>query len=214
AFMAGLAAFQALLWHCVRQDRIAVGSPIANRNRSELEGLIGFFVNTLVLAADFSRDPSWRELLDQVRETTLGAYAHQDLPFEKLVEELQPERAGNLNPLFQVMFSMDTAAAPAAAVARPDPGAPAAALSAVAAKFDLNLHLADVGGGWQGVLEYDRDLFDAATIVRLAAHFHTLLAAFAGGPDRRLSDLSPLSAAERHLAAEWNDTCCVFFRVA
>ena len=108
-FMTLLAAFQTLLYRYTQQEDIAIGSPIANRNRSEIEGLIGFFVNSLVLRTDLSGNPTFRELLNRVREVALGAYAHQDLPFEKLVEELHPERNLNQNPLFQVVFALQNA---------------------------------------------------------------------------------------------------------
>ncbi len=204
-FMTLLAGFQALLQRYSGQADVVVGSPIAGRHRGETERLIGLFVNTLVLRADLADDPSLVELLARVRETALGAYAHQDLPFEKLVEELAPERSLARTPLFQVMFVLQTAPAPRFAlsgleVSRYDMGA-------AAAKFDLTLSLAAEGQGLEGWLEYAPDLFDATTVERLLAHLSALLCRVAAAPERRLSQAPLLAAAERaQLTLEWNDT--------
>ncbi|HOR01629.1 MAG TPA: condensation domain-containing protein, partial [Anaerolineae bacterium] len=168
-FMALLAGFQALLGRYSGQDDIAVGSPVANRNRAETEGLIGFFVNTLVLRSDLSGDPSFRELLRRVREVALGAYAHQDVPFDMVVDALQPERDLSRTPLFQVMLTLQNTAPQA-------PELPGLALSPEpafggAAKFDLTLTLAEAAEELRGTLEYCTDLYDAATIERLLGHF-------------------------------------------
>ncbi|MCP4659947.1 MAG: AMP-binding protein, partial [bacterium] len=204
-FMTALAAFQLLLYRTTRQDDIAVGSVIANRNRTEIEELIGFFVNTLVLRTDLSGDPPFRELLERVREVALGAYAHQDLPFEKLVEELDPERDLGRQPLFQVMFLLQN-------FRRATPELRGIVLSPLeadeaTAKFDLTLSLSETDGGLAGHLEYSTDLFDAASVRRFLDHYRNLLGDVTAHPGRRLAECSLLSAAERHqLLVEWNDT--------
>jgi amino acid adenylation domain-containing protein len=203
-FITLLAAFQTLLHRYTNQDDIIVGSPIANRNRSEIEGLIGFFVNTLVLRTNLSSNPSFRELLGRVRQVTLEAYTHQDLPFEKLVKELQPERDMSRTPLFQVMFILQNAPLPSLEL----PGVTWSRLNGIdnsIAKFDLTLSMADKTSGLEGLLEYNTDLFDAATITRMLGHFQTLLEGIVTNSDRRLSELPLLTAAEQHwLLVEWN----------
>ncbi|MCP4661554.1 MAG: non-ribosomal peptide synthetase, partial [bacterium] len=204
-FMTLLAAFQILLSRLTGQEDIVVGSPIAGRNHKQIEGLIGFFVNTLVLRTDLSGDPPYRELLARVRQVALGAYAHQDLPFEQLVEVAQPQRDLSSTPLFQVMFILQNAS-------REAEETPGLALSPLAteggtAKFDLTLSLQESTRGVSGSLEYNTDLFDRTTIERLRAHFELLLAAIVDDPDERLGELPRLAAAERHqLLVEWNDT--------
>ena len=172
-FMTLLAAFQVLLYRYSGQEDVVVGSPIANRNRTEIEGLIGFFVNTLVLRSDLSEKPTFREFLLRVRDVCLGAYAHQDLPFEKLVEELRPERDLSRNPLFQVMFVLQNTPRPL-----PQPAGlsiervdvlPATSL------FDLSLYLRERDGKFIGFFEYNTDLFEPSTIERMIGHFETLL---------------------------------------
>jgi amino acid adenylation domain-containing protein len=203
-FLVLLAAFQALLGRHARQDDVAVGTPIANRNRLETEGLIGFFVNTLALRADLSGSPSFLDLLARVRETTLGAYAHQDLPFEKLVEELAPERSLDRTPLFQAMLVL------AVGEARLDlPGVTAEpiAMESGLTKFDLTLFLEERDGGLAGRLQFRRDLFDAPRLARMAGHLRTLLEEIAADPRRAPSESDLLSPAERQAALfEWNDT--------
>ena len=215
-FMTLLAAFQTLLYRYTQQEDIAVGSPIANRNRSEIEGLIGFFVNSLVLRTDLSGNPTFRELLSRVKEVALGAYAHQDLPFEKLVEELHPERKLNQNPLFQVVFALQNARMEALEL----PGVILSPLQFVdtgTTRFDLEFHLwerkpnngvgVDSSEGISGFVVYSTDLFDAATITRMLGHFQTLLEGIVANPEQRLADLPILSEAERHqLLVEWNTT--------
>jgi amino acid adenylation domain-containing protein len=202
-FMTLLAAFQALLSQYSGQHDIVVGSPIANRNLSETESLIGFFVNTLVLRGDLSGNPSFQQLLRRTRTTTLGAYAHQDLPFEQLVEELKPPRDPSYTPLFQVMFALQNAPMPDVALAglsieRMD-------VEVGTAKFDLSLTFEDTPQGLKGSLEYSADLFDAATITRLAGYFTRLLEEIITDPEQRLSQISLLSDAERRLVLDtWN----------
>ncbi|MCP4655333.1 MAG: amino acid adenylation domain-containing protein, partial [bacterium] len=204
-FMTLLAAFQALLGRYSGRCDLAVGSPIANRNRAEIEHLLGFFVNTLVLRGDLRGDPSFRELLARVRDVALGAYAHQDLPFEKLVEELEPERRLSHNPLVQVFLALHDAPAVIRELA---PGL-AVELDAVRtgqAKFDLTLALEQAVGELRGELEYSTDLFDATTIRRMAAHLESLLRGVVTDPEQRLRQLPLLPPAERwQLVGEWND---------
>ncbi|HKI01749.1 MAG TPA: amino acid adenylation domain-containing protein [Thermoanaerobaculia bacterium] len=195
-FMTLLAAFQILLGRLARTADVAVGTPIAGRNRRETERLIGFFVNTLVLRTDLGGDPPVRELLARVRRTSLDAYAHQDVPFERLVEELQPERDLSRNPLFQVLFALQNA--PDAAFDLPGLSLrPLAEAAGETAKLDLSLSLYEGEGGLRGSLELDTDLFDAATAGRWLDGFREILEALAAGPERRLSELPWLSAAER-----------------
>ncbi len=194
-FMTLLAGFQALLSRYSNQDDVLVGTPIASRNRAELEELIGFFANTLVIRTRFSDDPSFRQLLAQVRETTLGAYEHQDLPFEKLVEELHPERNLSQNPLFQVLFTLQNQP-------RPDfelPGLKLRFMSVgeASAKFNISAFLSETPNGISGRIEYNTDLFDAATIEEMARHFRLLLEAATENPDTHIADLPLLSEAER-----------------
>jgi amino acid adenylation domain-containing protein len=204
-FMTLLAAFKTLLYRYTGQEDVVVGSPIANRNRAEIEGLIGFFVNTLVLRSDLGGTPSFRELLGRVREVALGAYAHQDMPFERLVEQLQPERDMSYNPLFQMMFVLQNAPVP-------DWGFSGLALSPLevdskTAKFDLALSLTETEQILIGAFEYNTDLFDGATIARMVGHWRILLEAVVADPDKRIYELPILTEAEQHqLLMEWNDT--------
>jgi amino acid adenylation domain-containing protein len=204
-FMTLLAGLTAVLHGHTGQPDISVGSPITGRNRRELEGLIGLFVNTLVFRTDLSGDPSFRQLLQRVRAVALGAYAHQDLPFERLVKELQVERDLGRTPLFQVMIAWQDAPPPdvdlAGVSSKPLP------ISAAAAKFDLNLEVVAGAAGLGFYAEYDRDLLDPTTIHRLLLHLETFLDAAAREPDAPLSALPLLAAGERHqILAEWNDT--------
>ena len=208
-FMTLLGVFMVLLHRYTGRTDLAVGSPIANRGRSELEGLVGFFVNTLVLRGDLSGDPGFRELLARVQSLAAGAYAHQDLPFEKLVEELEPERQLSHAPLFQVMFVLQNAPVPELVL----PGlrlAPLAARSGTS-KFDLSLYLWEGGPELAGHFEYNTDLFEPATIARLADHFVRLLEGVIAGPELRVSELPLLAPAERHLLlVEAGDTAPSF----
>ncbi|MGZ8267404.1 MAG: amino acid adenylation domain-containing protein, partial [Burkholderiales bacterium] len=204
-FMTLLAAFQVLLYRYSGQEDIAVGVPIAGRRRSELQGLIGFFANTLVLRGDLAGNPLFRELLARVRERALGAYTHQDVPFEKLVEELAPARDLSRNPLFQVMFALQNA--PGATLALQGVQASPLALAGHTAKFDLSLAVRESDEGLHARWEYSTDLFDAATIERMARHFERLLEGIVADPQQRIGALPLLSAAERYqLLVEWNDT--------
>lgn len=204
-FMTLLAAFKVLLYRYTAQEDILVGSPIANRNRAEIEGLIGFFVNTLVLRTSLTPQLTFRDLLAQVRQVTLDAYAHQDLPFEKLVEALQPERSLSHQPLFQVMFALQNAPMP---VLRPA-GLRWRLLDVApkTAKFDLMLSMQESEEGLTGHFEYNTDLFDAESMARMLTHFQTVLNAIVATPDRCMRDFSLVTEAERRqLLIEWNKT--------
>ncbi|PYP82401.1 MAG: non-ribosomal peptide synthetase, partial [Blastocatellia bacterium AA13] len=204
-FMVLLAAWQALLARCTQQEDIAVGTPVANRNRIETEPLIGFFVNTLVLRTRMSADPSFRALLGRVKDVTLGAFAHQDLPFEKLVEELAPNRTLGQTPLFQVMFSVQNA--PIGSLDLEGLQISSIETDATAAKFDLSLDIHEVDSGLLATLDYETDLFDPATIIRLSEQFAIILRAIVDEPALRLSELPLLSEQERkQVLIEWNDT--------
>jgi non-ribosomal peptide synthetase component F len=197
-FMALLAVFQALLHRYTGQDDIVVGTPVAGRDRAELEGLIGFFVNTLVLRTNLSGNPSFRQLLGRVREVALGAYTHQDLPFEKLVETLHPERNMSHQPLFQVMFVLQQPLAP---LRLPDQTLSLKQGHAGMARFDLTFMVADSADGLAAVLDASTDLFDDSTISRMLEHFRILLEAVVADPDRPLLDI-PLVPEEPQAEAE------------
>ena len=208
-FMGLLAVWAALLARWSGQEELLVASPIANRTRPEVEGLIGLFVNTLALRCDLQQEPSFAALLARLREVALDAYTHQDLPFEKLVEELQPERDLSRNPLVQVLLVLHNGPVDVPAAASrggPFAGGPED-LPTGTAKFELGLALAPGEAGLGGTLEYATDLFDATTAERLAGQFRTLLAAAVADPDRAVADLPLLAAAEaQQLLHEWNDT--------
>ncbi|MEH2110838.1 non-ribosomal peptide synthetase [Nostoc sp.] len=204
-FMTMLAAFQTLLYRYTQQEDIAVGSPIANRNRSELEGLIGFFVNSLVLRTDFSGKATFRELLNRVREITLEAYSHQDLPFEKLVEELHPERDLSYHPFFQVVFSLQNT--PIETLELSGLTLSLFEFDSKTAKLDLEFHLWQDLESLKGQMVYSTDLFDDKTITRMLGHFQTLLESIVANPEQRISDLSLLTVQERQeLLIDWNNT--------
>ena len=208
-YMVLLAAFQVLLSRYSGQEDIVVGSPIANRTRAEIEGLIGFFVNTLVLRTDLSGNPTFRELLGRVREVTLDAYEHQDLPFEKLVEELQPERSLSHSPLFQVLFAVQNM--PRAPLTLPGLELQAFSQDRKTSTFDLSLFIGESHNGLTAAFEYNTDLFDESTIARMLRHFEALLQGIVAAPDQRISELPLLTDSERHqLLAEWNDTQAEF----
>jgi amino acid adenylation domain-containing protein len=194
-FMVLLALFQILLLRLSGQSDFAVGSPVANRNRSEVEGLIGFFVNTLVLRAELVGSPGFRSLLGRVREATLAAYEHDELPFEKLVEHLQPERTRDRNPLFRVMLTVQNQPSPQLAMGGLDI-APLD-LEPGLAKFDLGLTWREEEGRLTGSLEYDTDLFDGATAERLLRLFSILAEAALAAPERAVDQLSLLTTTER-----------------
>ncbi|HYO62150.1 MAG TPA: amino acid adenylation domain-containing protein, partial [Pyrinomonadaceae bacterium] len=204
-YMTLLAGWQALLARYSNQEDISVGSPIAGRQRSEMEGLIGFFVNTLVMRARVSGEESFTSLLGRVREVCLGAYAHQDVPFEKLVEELQPERDPSRSPLFQVAFALQNT--PPSRLALPGLQLSVVEPPVKTAKFDLTLVLTEGPEGLEGSAVYNTDLFDAATVRRMVEQYGRLLAGVAADPRRRVGDLSLLSEAEsRQVLRDWNDT--------
>src|SRR5262245_52252333 len=204
-FMTLLAVFCVLLYRYSGQEDMVVGSPIANRNRTEVEGLIGFFVNTLVLRADLTEKPTFKELLQRVRDVCLGAYAHYDLPFEKLVGELRPARDLSRNPLFQVMFVLQN-------TPRSIPQPTALSMERVdllpaTSLFDLSLYLRERDGKLIGFFEYNTDLFEPSTIERMIGHFETLLKRIVADPEQPISTLPLLTQAERHqLLVEWNNT--------
>ncbi|MBW4457214.1 MAG: amino acid adenylation domain-containing protein [Nostoc indistinguendum CM1-VF10] len=199
-FMALLAGFQVLLQRYTNQDDIVVGTDVANRNRAETESLIGFFVNLLVLRTDLSGNPSFRELLLRVREVALGAYAHQDLPFDKLVGALRPKRdSSNTPPLFQVLFVLQNAPMPALDL----PGLTLSLLEVEneIAKFDLALFLTETEQGIVGNWRYNADLFETNAITRLSAHFKTLLKSIVAQPDARINNLEMLTDIEKEQQA-------------
>ncbi|WP_338911511.1 non-ribosomal peptide synthase/polyketide synthase [Mycetohabitans rhizoxinica] len=208
-YMTLLAAFQVVLSRWSGQDDIVVGSPIAGRTQVQAEQLIGFFINTLALRTDLSGDPRFDALLARVRETTLGAYAHQTVPFEKLVEVLQPVRDLSRQPIFQVMVNgfnipVSDFALPGLTVEKID-------LERLSTKFDLTLYFGETSDGIEGWLQYATDLFDAETIQRLGQHWVNVLEAVVADPTQRLSELPLLSTTERHqLLTAWNDTAADF----
>ncbi len=202
-FMTLLAAFQTLLHRYTGQNDIVLGSPIANRNRAEIEGLIGFFVNTLVMRTDLSGNPTFKELLVRVREMALEAYTHQDLPFEKLVEDLHPERSLSHSPLFQVLFNLLETQNDRLSLAGVD--ASPFETDAEHAKFDLTLYAIPKPQRLTLIINYNCDLFDGASIRRMLAHLCTLLDAVTADCDRRLLELPLLAEAEnRQLLVEWS----------
>ncbi|HEX8391099.1 MAG TPA: amino acid adenylation domain-containing protein [Longimicrobium sp.] len=201
-FMAALAAFQSLLGRYARQDDVVVGTPVAGRTRPETEGLVGFFVNTLALRGDLSGDPSFRALLHRVRETTLESFAHQDLPFERLVDELRIERSTAYPPLFQVMFALQNA--PGAAPVLPGVSVGFRGAEHHSAKFDLMLDLYEDGGDLHASLEFARDLWDEETARRMADHYTRLLAAAAADPDAPLSAHALAGDEELRTVERWS----------
>ncbi|HXQ70532.1 MAG TPA: amino acid adenylation domain-containing protein, partial [Pyrinomonadaceae bacterium] len=204
-YMFLLAVFKTLLGRYTRQDDIVVGTPVANRNRTELEPLIGFFVNTLVLRTDLSGDLTFRGLLSRVRDVTLGAFAHQDVPFEKLVEELQPERDTSRTPLFQVMFSLQNAPLPPLKMG--DIEISLLDEETEVSPFDLSFDVIERADGLLCTLEYNTDLFDGATVRRMLKHFAVLLDAAVTDPSASLGALPLLTDEERNqLLFQWNDT--------
>ncbi|MGB8476151.1 MAG: amino acid adenylation domain-containing protein, partial [Candidatus Acidiferrum sp.] len=204
-FMTLLAAFKVLLYRYTSQDDLIVGTPIANRDRLETEGLIGFFVNALVLRTDLSGNPSFRELLRRVRQVCLAAYSHQDLPFDRLVEELHLKRDLSRNPLFQVMFALQNA--PLRPLELPGLNLSPVEGDSETAHFDLTLQIVDTEQELTATFVYNTDLFEAGTIARMLGNFQTLLDAMVADPEQRLSDLPLLTETERQqLLVEWNGT--------
>jgi amino acid adenylation domain-containing protein/FkbM family methyltransferase len=204
-FMALLAAFQLLLARYSGQFDINVGTAIAGRNWREIEGLIGFFINTLVLRTNLSGNPTFKELLTRVRQVCLSAYAHQDLPFERLVEELQPERSLSHTPLFQTMLNLHNV--PQQSLQLPGLTIGAREIIYEKAKFDLTLSISESEQGISGSFIYNTALFDAATIRRMADHFKVMLGSIVANPQQAILDIPMLSEVERRQALfDWNDT--------
>ncbi|MEO1432874.1 MAG: amino acid adenylation domain-containing protein [Cyanobacteria bacterium J06633_8] len=204
-FMTLLAGFKVLLYRYTGQADIIIGSPIANRNRAELEGLIGFFVNTLVLRTDLNQNPTFESVLQRVRQVTWDAYEHQDLPFEKLVEELHPERDLSYNPLFQIKFRLENPPTEKIEI----PGLTLSSLGQVnsTAKLDLSLDMYETPDGLVGGFEYNKDLFAETTIKRMVGHFCTLLEGITNQPNQPIGDLPLLTPREQQqILVEWNQT--------
>ncbi|HST57474.1 MAG TPA: amino acid adenylation domain-containing protein, partial [Longimicrobium sp.] len=204
-YMVLLSAFQVLLGKYAGTDDIVVGSPIAGRTRAETEPLIGFFVNTLVLRTELDGDPTFREVVARVRTATLAAYEHQDVPFERLVAELEPERSMSHAPLFQVLFTLQNAGGSGAAL--PGLSVRALEIGLDAAKFDLSLGLEAREGALRGELAYSTDLFDRGTVLRMLGHLERVLEQVAADADQPISALVLLGDSERAVVVdEWNRT--------
>ncbi|WP_145052124.1 non-ribosomal peptide synthetase [Paenibacillus xylanexedens] len=204
-YMLLLSAWNVLLYRYSQQEDITVGTPIANRNQEATEGLIGFFANTLVMRAHLSDDLRFRELLSQVKEMALGAYMHQDVPFEKLVSELQPDREPSYTPLFQVFFALQNA--PGDDIRLPDMKVTSVEQASTTALFDLSLIMEESGEGISGELIYNTGLFDQQSIQRMVGHLHILLEGISSAPEQVISQLPLLSKEEENLLlVEWNQT--------
>jgi amino acid adenylation domain-containing protein len=205
-FMTFLAAFEILLYRYSGQEDIIVGTPISGRNRAEIAGSIGCFVNTLVLRTNLERNPSFQELLNRVKQVAVAAFTHQDLPFERLTEVLNPERDLSRSPLFQAMFIFESNSSETWGL----PGVTVTPLEVARkgiANFDLTLNLTETATGIQGGFEYNSDLFDAETIERMVGHFHTLLGGIVTNPAQGIANLPLLTAAEQQqILIDWNDT--------
>src|SRR5262249_44485115 len=202
--MALMGTLQAVLgWWSGQQD-VSVGTPVAGRTQEEVEGLIGFFVNTLVTRTDLSGDPSFRELLKRVRETSLEGYGHQDVPFEQVVERVNPVRDLGRTPLFQVMFQAQRGMGSGEGMdwsgveVRPE------AVGLEVAKFDLSVNVVTGGGAITGVVEYDAELYEERTVARLCRHYGQLLERALERPEARLSELLAASEDEHHEIEGWN----------
>ena len=199
-----LAAFNAFIYRYTGQEDIVIGMPITGRTQPEFEGLIGFFINIVVMRTRLSGDMSLDELLQQVSETTIAAYHHQNIPYEKLVEELHPERTLNRNPVFQIGFI--PLEAPQAYPELPGLRINTREVESRTAKFDLSLFVQETAQGLSGTIEYSTDLFDKATIQRMIGHFETLLEAIAADSSQRLGEILILTEKEQHqIVVEWND---------
>jgi amino acid adenylation domain-containing protein len=218
-YMTLLAAFQVLLYRYTGQEDFLVGSPTVGRSRAEFARLVGYFVNPVVLRANFAGNPTFSTYLEQVRQTVLAAFEHQDYPFPLLVEQLQPIREPSQSPLFQIMFILQKAhllnEEGLAAFALEEAGSrielgglelESLTLEQQVAQFDLTLMMAEVGEELAASLQYNTDIFDAATIVRMSGHFQTLLEGIVAHPEQQLSGLPLLTEAERRLLVDWNDT--------
>ncbi len=211
-YMTLLAAFEVLLHRYSGQDDFAVGSPIAGRVCKDTEGLVGFLANTLAMRADLAGNPTFREALRRVRETALAAFQHQEIPFERLVEELNPPRDTSRHPLFQVLFTLQNAPWPKVRLA--DVSISHVPLDSQTAKFDLWMSLRETGSGLQSEVEYNVALFDAATIGRMMGHFEILLEAIVADADRPIGELPNLTEPERLQLLQWNDTAKDFHNTA
>jgi non-ribosomal peptide synthetase component F len=208
-FMTLLAAFKVLLMRYSGQEDVVVGVPVANRTRVEIEPLIGFFVNTLVLRSNLAGNPPFRTLLQQVQERTLEAYEHQEVPFEKVVEDLQPQRNLSYSPLFQVMFVLQNV--PKSAMELPELALEPLETASPVAKFDLTLAVQEEAGGLRCEWEYNTDLFDAATVERMAGHFQRVVEGMVANPAQPIHQLPLLTEAEREqILREWNDTTTAY----
>lgn len=209
-FMVAMAAFQTLLSRYTNQESIAVGTPVASRTEIELESVVGLFVNTLVFRSDFTEDMTFRELLRQVRAFSLDSYPHQELPFEKLVEAVVPQRSGNTNPIFQVMFTFQNI--PKQIFEIPGLSVKEIGFDSGIAKFDLSAEVWD-DGEFHCQFEYRTELFEQITIRRMLEHYENLLRAAADNPDSRIADLRIMSDSERALVqTEWNQTAADYPR--
>ncbi len=209
-FMVVMAAFQALLWRYTSQESIVVGTPVASRNEVELEGLVGLFVNTMVFRCDFERDMTFRDLLRQVREFALDSYAHQDLPFEKLVESLVPQRSLDIDPIFQVMFTFQNI--PKQIFEIPGLSIKEIGFDPGIAKVDLSAEVWD-DGRLHCQFEYRTDLFEKSTIQRMLGHFENLMRAAAGDPEARVRDVNLMSAEEQaQVLTAWNQSAADYPR--
>ncbi|MBV9773439.1 MAG: AMP-binding protein, partial [Gemmatimonadetes bacterium] len=205
AMMTLLSAFKVLLARYAGDTDVVVGTPVAGRNRPELEGLIGLFVNTLALRTELDGEPTFAEVLARVRDTVADAQAHQDLPFERVVEELRAGSDPRRNPLFDVTFTYATASREE--VRLPGLTLTPAPTGTGTAKFDLELHLVEAGGGLDGELAYRADLYDGATVERMAGHFARLLEAAVAAPETPIAELPLLDPEERaRVVEEWNRT--------
>ncbi|HLH25146.1 MAG TPA: amino acid adenylation domain-containing protein [Chloroflexota bacterium] len=212
-YMTLLAAFKTLLYRWTRQEDLLVGAPVAGRGHVDTEPLVGFFINNLVLRTDLSGEPTFRELLARVRAVTLEAYANQDVPFEKLVETLQPDRDPSRPPLFQVLFSLQNMDLEDVQLA--DLTVQPIIFECTTSRFDLSFELYERPEGMCIAVEYNTDLFAETTIRRLADHYATLLAAIVATPDARISELPLLTAAERQqVLVDWNQTQAPYPRAA
>src|SRR5262249_34369457 len=204
-FMTLLAAFQTLLGRYSRQQDVVVGTVIANRNHLETESLIGFFVNQLVLRTDLKEEEGFRGLLGRVRQTVVESYAHQDLPFEQLVEELAPKRDLSRSPLFQVVFALQNT--PQGRLELPGLSLNSFGVEIKNAKWDLTLVMNEAPEGLTGIWDYSRELFEEETIQRMIGHFRVLLQSAVSNPESRLSELELLTGVEREqILVEWNQT--------
>ncbi|MEA5513969.1 non-ribosomal peptide synthetase [Nodularia sp. UHCC 0506] len=203
-FMTLLTAFNILLYRYSGQEDILVGSTVTSRDRSEIVNLIGLFVNNLIFRSNLSGKPSFVELLNQVKETVLGALSHQDLPFEDLVEQLQPERNLNQNPLFQVMFVLHNT--PSQTINLPDLIIEPVETEHFTSRFDISLDMYETPRGLRGTWEYSTELFQPTTIERFSEHFQTILSRIVANPEKSIVELSLLTPKEQNLLTQWNDT--------